>query len=383
MWKVYVNGTIFSTSDSSELAIGNPTLTYELNKSASFTFLVSANHPRRDSLEARKSTVQVVDTDSTPDSVLFRGIVRSIRETFYGSLEVTCSDRLIFLDDSVQRPAVYQDVSGYGFESMMNTIIANHNSQVDSAKQFSNTFPAVDEMDFEVKANYETTLQLMTSIANKYGTKFWYDSINDTLILGSVLSPTQPPAAVPTLILGANILDLAIETEALDLCTRLIPLGAKTGTQTVPGIDDRLTIASVNGGLDYIDSALTSQYGVITRTVVFDDVTTATRLLRYGNKYLNTAQYESVTYDIKVADLYKATYDFWAHTPFPSRFDVGAYYELLFPPKSLNIRMLLTKKTQSLDDPTKNVLTFGFKSIEPITAQTAKLNNSAAQAQVN
>lgn len=383
MWKVYVNGTIFSTSDSSEIAIGNPTLTYELNKSASFTFMVPANHPRRGDLQARQSTVQVVDADTSPDSVIFRGIVRSIEETFYGSFEVTCSDKLIFLDDSVQRPAIYQDVGGYGFESMMDTLITNHNSQVNSAKRFLNTFPAIDEMEFEVKANYETTLQLMTSIANKYETKFWYDSVHDTLILGSELSPTLPPASAPTLILGANILDLAIETEALDICTRLIPLGKKTGTQTVPGIDDRLTIESVNGGLDYIDSPLKSQYGVVTRTVVFDEVTTATRLLRYGNKYLNTAQYESVTYDIKVADLYKATYDFWAHAPFPQRFDIGAYYELLFPPKSLNIRMLLTKKTQSLDDPTKNVLTFGFKSIEPITAQTAKLNNSAAQARVN
>ena len=48
--------------------------------------------------------------------------------------------------------------------------------------------------------------------------------------------------------LGENLLDLNKEIKGQDNVTALIPYGAKLGNDT----DERLTIAAVNGGIDYV-----------------------------------------------------------------------------------------------------------------------------------
>lgn len=381
MWKVYINGEIFSTSDSSGLAIGSPTLNYELNKSASFEFEVPASHPKASTIVPRKSGVEVIrqavwGNSSDLPITIFRGFVRRVTKTFYGSLRVMCSDRLAYLEDTLQRPARYQG-AGSDWETMLDTIIAIHNSQVGSRKRFDNTRTYTSLLEeFDIKTNYDTTMNVLVNTVAKFGGQTWYDAENDTLVAGMRLSPTQPPSGLVSLSPGMNILDLTVDTEMIDLCTRVVPLGAKTGTQTVPGIDDRLTIASVNGGLDYLNSPLTTDYGIITKTIVFDDETDASSLKTRGQNWLDSVQYENMTFQISAAQIIQDKY--W-----PNSFTIGNYYEVNFPAHNINLRLLLSKKSEKLDDPTADKMTFGFADVAPLTEQTASLNLSAAKSVIN
>lgn len=381
MWKVYLDGKIFSSSDSSGLAVGNPTLEYELNKSASFKFEVPANHPRISDINVKRSTIEVIrqarwGNAVEPVKTIFRGFIRSVQKNFYGSLTVYCSDKMAFLEDSIQRPAQYTGTTDTDWETDLTAIVAIHNSQVDAAKRFPDCYAWTDLGQYDFKTNYETTMNVLVNTVANYGGKTWYDQDNDRLVVGMKLDPTQPANGVVALAPGMNILDLTIDTEALDLCTRLIPLGAKTGSQTVPGIDDRLTIASVNSGLDYVDSPLISTYGVIEKTVVWDSMTIPGNLKARAQAYLNTLQYENMTYQIRAAQIFEGIYR-------PNQFFIGNYYEVKSSMHNINIKLLLSKKTERLDDPTADVMTFGYEEAAPITDQTANLNLSAAQSQID
>lgn len=381
MWKVYLDGKLFSSSDLPGLAIGSPTLNYELNKSASFTFDVPANHPKIGDIYVKKSTIMVIrqvtwNNTVEPTKTIFLGFVRSVQKSFYGSLHVACSDKMAYLEDTIQRPAQYTGSSDTDWETDLTAIVASHNSQVGSEKQFNNIYAWTDLGQYDFKTNYDTTMNVLVNTVGKYGGKTWYDPVNDTLAVGMKLDPTQPANGIVSLAPGMNILDLTIDTEALDLCTRLIPLGTKTGTQTVPGIDDRLTIASVNGGLDYVNSALISTYGVITKTVVWDDMANAANMKVRAQVYLNSLQYENMIYKITAAQIFEGVYR-------PNQFFIGNYYEVKSPMHNINIKLLLSKKTERLDDPTSDVMTFGYEEDAPLTQQTANLNLSAAQSTIN
>ena len=78
---------------------------------------------------------------------------------------------------------------------------------------------------------------------------------------------------------GKNLLDFAKNMDASDLATCIIPLGAKLDQEdqdeSLEAIkEQRITIADINGGVDYVtDDNAVAAYGRIYRTVTFDDVT--------------------------------------------------------------------------------------------------------------
>lgn len=52
---------------------------------------------------------------------------------FYKRKHIKCEGQLAYLNDSIQRPAEYHDATVRGY---LETLIRNHNSQVDKSKQF-------------------------------------------------------------------------------------------------------------------------------------------------------------------------------------------------------------------------------------------------------
>ena len=61
--------------------------------------------------------------------------------------------------------------------------------------------------------------------------------------------------------------------DASDLVTCVIPLGAKLEESSIEGLEERLTIKEVHGGVDYVsDDSAVAAYGRIYKTVTWDDV---------------------------------------------------------------------------------------------------------------
>lgn len=84
---------------------------------------------------------------------------------------------------------------------------------------------------------------------------------------------------------GENLLDIKEYITAENIFTILIPLGKKEETED-GSAGKRLTIESVNDGLDYIvNQTAVNLFGKIWRTNTWDDVTVPSNLLTKGRNF--------------------------------------------------------------------------------------------------
>ena len=72
---------------------------------------------------------------------------------------------------------------------------------------------------------------------------------------------------------GSNLLDYTENADASEIATRVIPLGKRLEESSIEGLEEYTTIRSVNKDVPYIESTdAIKEYGVVTRTVSFEDV---------------------------------------------------------------------------------------------------------------
>ena len=143
MYKILVDNILMYDSRVEELALINPVVTLEENKAGSFSFKIPPNHPYYDLIQRRKSVVQVFqDDDKEP---IFSGMCIEISNDFYKQKEIYCEGELSYFNDSIQRPARYQDIQ---VRRLLENLIANHNEQVEATKRFEvGIVTAVDAND--------------------------------------------------------------------------------------------------------------------------------------------------------------------------------------------------------------------------------------------
>src|SRR5699024_4036544 len=83
---------------------------------------------------------------------------------------------------------------------------------------------------------------------------------------------------------------VSYEIDPTEVITRLVPLGTQIDSENEEATDAskaRLTIADVNNGVDYLDDEdLIDEFGIIERSIVWDDVTNPERLLTNGKRFL-------------------------------------------------------------------------------------------------
>ena len=121
----------------------------------------------------------------------------------------------------------------------------------------------------------------------------------DGVIYIDYLGDEDLPEGAQTIRFGRNLADLTVDNDVSDTFTALIPLG-----KALPG-GGRLTVASVNGGSDRIDSeAGLALYGRREKTVVWDEEDSAARLLARGRAYLSAYGARlTETIDVRAVDL--------------------------------------------------------------------------------
>lgn len=376
MFKMYIDETLFSTSESDELAIVNPTITSEVNKSASFTFTVPSSHPFANSIFVQKTLVRVEYTSSVDFGYeeVFYGRVKSLKKDFLGNLVVSCEDFTAFLNDVILRPISHTDAVAY---EVVEELIDKYNAEVNTEKQIPEIYCAKEDL-ITKKWNYCTIKKAIDEIRKEVGGYVYPVYSSGERVLNICTDAMYGGKQVR---LGVNILDIAQNIETADICTRLIPLGKKTGTQTVPGIDDRLTIAAVNDGKDYIDSEFAEDYGIIEKTVVFDTVGTASRLKTKAQNYLNSVQYEKLVLTISAVSL---PYDeFAVNSANFNNIRVGEKVLVFAGDIETQLQFDVTKSKIVLDNPASNTLTLGSEVIVPLSEMTTELNNEAEQNKIN
>lgn len=331
-----------------DLKIINPRVKLEVNKVGSFDFTIYPTHPLYGSINKIKSIIEVYQDDV----LIFRGRVLNDELGFEKDKKIECEGDLAFFNDSILRP---YDFTG-SISDFLQLILTSHNAQVETSKQFAlGNVTMTDPNDFITRSSIDYS-------------KSW-DVIKDKLIglLGGYIVlrrsggvnyidyfADSPYQSLQTIELGVNLLDVNKETRGDEIITALIPLGAKMIDEDGVSTDQRVTIESVNGGLDYVyDQDAVDLYGWIFGTRIWDGVTEPSNVLSRANTYLATVINLGVSIDLKAIDL--SMVDVYI-----DELRVFEYVQVTSAPHDIDTMALITKLEIDLIQPKNNTVSLGF-----------------------
>jgi phage minor structural protein len=370
MYKVLIDGALMCDSRIEELALLNPVVTLEENKAGSFSFTIPPEHPSYNSIQRRKTIVDVyLDDEEEP---VFSGICIEADETFNKQKKISCEGSLTFLNDSIQRPKRYK---GYTVRGLLEAYIANHNAQVEEKKQFQvGIVTVVDPNDYiSCYTNMENTMTcLKEDLVDDLGGIIRVRFVNGIRYIDYLAE--SPNTNSQVIKFGKNLLDFTSNIDSSDIATAVIPLGAKLEESTVEGLETRLTIESVNNGCDYVYSAeAVAEYGWIYKKVEFDDVTTASNLKTKGEQYLAETQFEHMVIEAKAIDLHLTDSK-------EERFKISDQIRVLSAPHGLDKYIRLTKQTLNLNNRENDTVTLGKDETLSLSAKTNQSDSNIKKA---
>lgn len=371
MYRILTNGTLFCSSKIEELSIINPVIELEVNKAGTFTFTVPPNHPYYANLADKDTLIDIYRDDDTEP--IFEGIVATTEVDFFKQKKVTCEGELTFLNDSILRPNYRQ---GYTSRQLLESYINEHNSLVEAKKRFTvGQVTAKDTNDYiTCYTNYQSTMtEIKEDLIDDIGGYLRTRHVRGTRYLDYLAE--SPRTNNQIIRLGENLIDLSIGLENDDLATVIIPLGATLETQTIQGLDERLTIKTAPAdkqhpsGADYVFSqSAVNTFGWIEKVVTWDNVTTVSNLLSKGKKYLQETQFENLVIQVKAVDLGLTTNEFQKFKPLD-------LVRVISEPHGLDRYFMLTKMTINLNNPEQDTITLGKSEANSLSAKTASTNS--------
>lgn len=368
MYKVLCDNTLMYDPRIEELALINPVVELEENKAGSFSFKMPPGHPLYSSVKRRKSVMQVYQDDE----LIFSGMCIEVKEDFYKRKDIYCEGELSYLNDSVQRPNRYRDVSVRG---LLEAYILNHNAQVEEEKRFTVGMVTVTDNNNSLYryTNMNSTMQELKEdlvddlggylrIRHKDGVKY-IDYLADSMNTNSQV-----------IRLGENLIDFNSNIDSSEIATAIIPLGNLLEEEIVEGLQTRLTIEEVNDGKDYVYSPeAVENFGWIYKTVTWDGVTVPSILKSKGQKYLSDIQFENMVIEAKAIDLHIVDHE-------TERFKLSDQIRVVSKPHGLDRYFRLTKQTINICSPENDTITLGKEERLSLSAKTASANEEIKKA---
>lgn len=359
MYKIWVDGQIFCDSRIDALAVLNPVVTLEANAAGSFVFTIPPDHPKYDVINRRKSIISVIRENETEP--IFQGICTEENIDFFKQKKITCEGELTYLNDSVLRPNVYRNMNVI---ELLRQYIEYHNQCVEDSKKFEVGTVTVADQNVSLfrYTNYNSTMQeIKEDLIDNYGGYIrvryseghkYIDYLQDSLRTNNQVIE-----------LGKNLLDYKSNIDNTDIATIIIPLGAKLEHSQIEGLDERLTIKEVNEGKDYILSDTIDTYGMIEKTIVWDDINVASNLKAKAEKYLSEYQFENVVIEASAIDFGLLTTEL-------DQFRVLDKIRVVSAIHGMDKYFVLTKLALNLNSPEKDRITLGSAAKLALSAKT-------------
>ena len=335
------------------------TIKLGINTIDSFTFNIYKNNQGYDLIKSLKTKIEVINTKT--NKVEFKGRVLLPRQKMSNlglfTKTVVCESELGYLMDSTQRYGEYHNVTVREF---LEIIIEQHNKQVSEDKQFKvGQVTVTDNNDSLYRfVGYEKTFDtIQDKLIDRLGGELRIRYINGVRYLDYLeeiggFSPTE-------IRLAKNLVTLEEEKDPTSIITRLVPLGSKktviddNGEETE--IEERITIAEINNGLDYIDDIeAMKEFGVIEDTVTFDNVNIVENLLRKGQEYLKENNKIRKSYSITALDLSLIGLDI-------NSIDLYNYYKVYNPIMGIDEELRVIEKTIKIESPQDSNIQVGEK----------------------
>lgn len=370
--KAFVNGKEYTIHNPrvKALAVGDPYFEIGDNVNGQAEFTVYPTHPYYKYVQ--KLTTDIIFYNDGVEE--FAGRVLYDDEDFRGSKKVFIEGELAFFCDSIQRPKVYHNTS---VEDYLADIISIHNSQVEERKQFTlGRVSVTDPNDSLYRySNWEDTRTILKDrLTDRLGGHLVIRKENGIRFLDYLNDDEYYRANSQTIRFGKNLLDYSRNMDATDLVTCVIPLGAKLDESSIEGLEERLTIKDVNGGVDYVtDDNAVATYGKIYKTVTWDDVTVPENLMRKGKEYLKSVQFEKMVLECKAIDMSLTDAEI-------EQLNVGDSVHCISEPNGLDSWFPLSKKKVYISDFKKNTVTLGTET-ENVSYTSSQRQETASMEQ--
>lgn len=308
--------TVIHEPGTSQVKLADAKISREVNKADSFTATMYAKNPGFYALKpfATKITVVNIRTGETQFEGRVINIAPEMDSDGTVTKVITCEGLLGYLNDSLQN---FVEEKHYNtLTEFVNTLLNLHNSKVEDYKKiyagnitlqtFETSRGVTKQID---RANTWENLQkkLLDSFDGEMRVRRGNDGklyLDYAVSLGETRSTRIQ--------LGYNMQDASREVDFNSAVTRLYVYGAKltetvedeNGQEVEQETEERLTIASVNNGKEYLDDAVgIEEYGIIEGYVEFDDVTQVQNLLTKGQQYLGQLTALPVSHSMTALDL--------------------------------------------------------------------------------
>lgn len=333
IYRVMMDGqSIYAYTE--ELMLINPSLEIALNSAGSFDFTLPYHHTYYDLPALMTSDVEVYEDGE----LIWYGRVSEINDTSMNKdKSIHCEGALAFFNDTIQRPYAYQETTVHAFFEML---ITRHNDYAPANRRFTVGNITVDNFTIYKELDYQTTKNaIQNECLNAFGGYLVFRKENGVNYIDwikeiTILSPQPVQYAL-------NLVKLASYLDGANLFTSIIPLGKENnGAKT--------TIASVNQGLDYLDSTFVTQFGRITAIVEFSALSDPSELKLAAERWLATQQFAKLRIECDAAELY-----YLDNTYQPFR--VGQLVHVTSSPHSIDIYLPIRKISIELDNPVKNI----------------------------
>lgn len=352
MIQVYADGVLAYDSRFEQYDLIGLEATNGLNIGGTAEIVMPLGHPAY-SLFIGHRTIVTIYRDG---KLRFRGRALYTADDHYRQRTVTCEGEMCFLRDAINRSYNYKGTPAQVFRSLVRT----YNSQVDAFKQFT---IGTASSEFEKVANAatfksdkpETILDTFNKLLDLAGGYIVFSDGSDGTRAINYLSAVGRQSE-QSIEFGENLLEFtSSEARTTDLATGLIPYGAKDEETK-----QRLTIADVNNGKDYIiaEDAVALR-GTIMTSEIWDDVTDPAVLLEKAWAFLNDRKVFITSLELTALDLSYIDKEI-------DTFAVGDQIRVVSPPHGVDELFQLSKMTEDFIDPSRTRISLG-KDLQSLT----------------
>lgn len=297
--KLINNGTETPIHDNKE-KLHSGKVVKGINTIDSFTFSMLPSNAGFNLINEFTTLVTVYNTNKKRYDFIGRVLFpeTTMSESGLITKEVTCESVFGYLCDSVQN---YVYTQNWTVSGLLQHLIDCHNSQVEEYKRFKiGEVTAKDSNDnLYLGVQRENTWDAINNkLIKQIGGEVRY-RVEDDGIYIDYMEKVGETRTTP-IALSVNMKAITREKDPTAYITRLIPLGAKLSEDT----EERVTIKSVNNGLEYIDDETAiSVYGIHVGCIEFDDVNAPNILLTKGRSWMAENNKIQIKYSITALDL--------------------------------------------------------------------------------
>lgn len=353
MYQIYCGSQLVYDPRQKEYLVDDPTLELAVNTSGTLSFRMPPTHPAYKVIQKLKSVVTLYQDGEW----VFSGRVLNDEIDFNNIKTVEVEGELGYLNDSNQRNYVCDGLSP---REWFSSIIERHNADVDEWKRFTVGDVTVTDSNNELYYSstiYDTSWDTVKSKCFEGSCGGYVRTRHENGVVYIDWLKEYPNICTQVIRFGENLLDLTHEVKGEDVATVIIPLGARL-TEIDEGYNDtdseeRLTIASINKGKDYlVDEEAAALYGRIVKAVVHEDVTTEAYLLASGYQDLEEYTKPLSTITLGAVDLHLLDVDV-------EKIKLGDSIRVVSKPHGLDTYMQVSAMTIKLAKPENTTITVG------------------------